>query len=342
MLRGKIMERRDTITYCENCAEKKEFILKKMPYEQVVRDKKYQFMITKAFCKDCGKEVFPQFIFNLNTKEVDAQYRKKENIITLKEINSLLDMYKIGKTPLSLTLGFGEVTINRYFNGQVPSKEYSDIMRRALSDVAFMKACLNDNKAKIADSAYKKAMEAIGDLEKLFSKTSKKLLMVIAYIFSLGTDVTPLVLQKILYYVQSIYRAVYHKEIFCEPCEAWVHGPVYRSVYNMFKDFKYNPIDDDRFYLIRGIVSTLSDQEKNIINIVMNSFGIYSGKTLENITHKELPWKKAREGYLPYELSSQEITVADIENYFNNIGEKYSLDSVDGLKQYIYDKLYVG
>ncbi|MCI9068193.1 MAG: Asp-tRNA(Asn)/Glu-tRNA(Gln) amidotransferase subunit GatC, partial [Lachnospiraceae bacterium] len=46
-------------------------------------------------------------------------------------IEKLMKIYKIGKAPLSLALGFGEVTITRYFSGQIPSKEYSDIMRKA-------------------------------------------------------------------------------------------------------------------------------------------------------------------------------------------------------------------
>ena len=51
------------------------------------------------------------------------------------DIERLMKIYKIGKAPLSLALGFGEVTIPRYLEGQVPSKEYSDIMKTALSSL---------------------------------------------------------------------------------------------------------------------------------------------------------------------------------------------------------------
>ena len=34
----------------------------------------------------------------------------------------------------------------------------------------------------------------------------------------------------------------------------------------------------------------LTDEEKEIIDMVLNSFGMHSGKTLERITHKESPW----------------------------------------------------
>ena len=64
--------------------------------------------------------------------------------------NFCLKIYKIGKAPLSLALGFGEVTITRYLSGQIPSKEYSDIMKMALSSPTFMKEKLQENKGKIA------------------------------------------------------------------------------------------------------------------------------------------------------------------------------------------------
>ena len=71
-----------------------------------------------------------------------------------------MKIYKIGKGPLSLALGFGEITVTRYLDGQIPSKEYSDIMKAALSSPAYMKEKLQENRDKIAPTAYKKSMEA--------------------------------------------------------------------------------------------------------------------------------------------------------------------------------------
>lgn len=31
-----------------------------------------------------------------------------------------------------------------------------------------------------------------------------------------------------------------------------IYGPVYPEVYDLFRDFKYNPIDDARFALLEG------------------------------------------------------------------------------------------
>lgn len=32
--------------------------------------------------------------------------------------------------------------------------------------------------------------------------------------------------------------------MFVEDCRIWIHGPVYPGVYDLFRDFKYNPIED--------------------------------------------------------------------------------------------------
>ncbi len=42
-----------------------------------------------------------------NIREVDEQYRAAEGIISIDDIEKLMKIYKLGKAPLSLALGFG-------------------------------------------------------------------------------------------------------------------------------------------------------------------------------------------------------------------------------------------
>lgn len=82
----------------------------------------------------------------------------------------------------------------------------------------------------------------------------------------------------LLYYIQGNYAAIYDKPLFDAPCEAWVHGPVYRNVYNLFRDFKYNPIDDDRFVPLKESALPLTPEAKEVVDRVLDTFGMYSGK----------------------------------------------------------------
>jgi len=65
--------------------------------------------------------------------------------------------------------------VPRYLEGQVPFKEYSDVVRAALTSPAYMKQKLMENREKITDAAYKKAMTAAVSLESLFSVSEKML-----------------------------------------------------------------------------------------------------------------------------------------------------------------------
>lgn len=329
------MERRD---FCIECRKETEYVLQKKKIVKNIREKEYTFEITVAVCTECGEEMSIPGIIDQNVQEIDEQYRAMEGIVSIDDIKKIMDIYKIGKAPLSLALGFGEVTIPRYLEGQVPSKEYSDIIKAALSSPAYMKQKLTENREKLTDTAYRKVLAAVESIESLFS-VSDKMLQVIAYIFEKLEEVTPLMLQKLLYFIQGIYSALYGSPIFEEDCRAWIHGPVYPEVYKLFRDFKYNPIDDARFALLKGREDILAEDEKHVIDLVVNTFGIYSGKVLEKITHNEDPWKDARKGYGDSIPSSELLPKKRIMEYYILINQKYGIDTEDGLRIYIRDML---
>lgn len=110
----------------------------------------------RDFCIECRKETE----YLLQKKEIDEQYRAAEGLVSIDDIEKLMKIYKIGKAPLSLALGFGEVTIPRYLEGQIPSREYSDVVRAALASPVNMKQKLMENRDKLTDAAYRKAMAA--------------------------------------------------------------------------------------------------------------------------------------------------------------------------------------
>lgn len=326
-------ERRRT-DFCIECRNETEYVLQKRRIVRMIRDREYSFEITMAICSECGEEMSIPGLIDRNVQEIDEQYRWTEGIVTVKDIERLMKLYKIGKGPLSLALGFGEVTIPRYLEGQIPSKEYSDIIKSALSSPAFMREKLAGNREKLTDAAYKKAMAAAEGLEVLFC-VSEKMLGVIACIFEELEEVTPLMLQKLLYFIQGIYSALYGKPLFEEDCRAWVHGPVYPEVYTLFRDFKYNPIDDVRFGLLKGTDDVLTEEERDVIDRVVNTFGIYGGKVLERITHNEGPWKSARKGYGDQVPSSELVSKDSIRKYYESVNEVYGVGSEEGVREYI-------
>lgn len=181
--------------FCIECRKETEYLLQKRDMVKTIKDKSYKFEITVAVCMECGREMSIPGLIDKNVQEIDEQYRAMEGLVSMEDIEKLMKIYKIGKAPLALALGFGEVTIPRYLEGQVPSREYSDIIKAALASPAYMKQRLMENRSKLTDAAYKKSMAAADSIERLFN-VSDKMLRVIAYVFERLEEVTPLMLQK--------------------------------------------------------------------------------------------------------------------------------------------------
>lgn len=197
---------------CPECRTYTGYIIKKEKRKYIIRDQEYYFDITVAYCEKCGEEIEVPGLLDLQMKEVDEQYRKKENIVFINEIEKLMTLYDIGKAPLSLGLGFGEITITRYLKGQVPSKEYSDIIKNALESPKYMLNKLIENKNKIAANAFEKAEKCALNLEKMFN-ISSKMLSTISYIFEESLEIRHLLCKKyfilykefILLYMMFLY-----------------------------------------------------------------------------------------------------------------------------------------
>jgi len=326
------------VDFCTECRKETEYEFGKKTCTHVIKDKEYSFEVFTAVCKECGNQMCVPGLIDLNNRVIDRQYRQKENLVSVDDIKDLMEIYNLGKAPVSLALGFGEITITRYLTGQMPSGEYSYIIRNALESPEFMIELLDRNKNKMGLVAYRKAMQEAQELKRLFG-ISKRMLLTISYIFEKMEEITPLALQKILYYIQGFSMVNRGMPMFSEDCEAWVHGPVYDGVYNLFKGFKYSPIEDNRFAIIRNRYKELEAEEKEIIDLVLDSFGMYSGKVLEEITHKESPWINARARCLPMESSNVVIKQDTIRDYFMEVSERYDITSVSEIKKYIRDML---
>lgn len=126
-------------------------------------------------------------------------------------------------------------------------------------------------------------------------------------------------LQKLLYYIQAWNLAFFKKPLFDDKFEAWIHGPVNTTIYNRFNPTKYIFSEIYSSDIIEENISEiLSEDEKRHINIVLESYAKYSGVELEDMSHKEEPWIKAREGYEANQRCNVEIDNDLLTQYFGS------------------------
>lgn len=130
------------------------------------------------------------------------------------------------------------------------------------------------------------------------------------YFLSKNVELTDIQVQKLVYYAYSWYMVKNSgKKLFEERPEAWVHGPVFRSLFYAMKDYKN--------FLDFSEVSTIGKSMTDFLNIIFDVYGKYSGNELEKLTHSETPWIKARVGLAPCEPSTRNIEDEEILAYYS-------------------------
>ena len=317
--------------FCENCRKLVNYTIEVCKQKTKIKGKEYCYQKEIATCEECKNEINVNEIMEQNLRKIDEEYRKQENIITIKEIEEILNKYAIGKKPLARLLGWGEVTIIRYLKGDIPSKPYSEELRRIAQDKEYMKRVLIENKEKIPSSTYHTVLTSIEQTNRM----GKQIEEVSQYLIYRCEEITNLTLEKLLYYAQGFYQAFFDEPLFEEDCEAWVHGPVYPEIYDKYKMYQSKMIEEQ---ICSEAVEGIKENKKELLDAIVRSFGYYSGKALEKMTHMEDPWIKARNGSIGEERGKNSISKEEMKRYFKNIKEQYNMRKVTDIHKYSEDQ----
>lgn len=121
---------------------------------------------------------------------------------------------------------------------------------------------------------------------------------------SKGESISPMKLQKLVYYAHGWYAGHTQKPLINETIEAWQYGPVIASLYHEFKQFGSNAIkskatdfDSANFSIVEVQAPTEEPIRKFLTN-VWNSYGHFTGIKLSEMTHAagspwEITWKNS-------------------------------------------------
>ena len=117
---------------------------------------------------------------------------------------------------------------------------------------------------------------------------------------AIAVPITPMKLQKLLYYCHADFLSLYGKPLIDDQFEAWQFGPVMPSVFQEFKQFSGNPISSraKRFNPVTAVVEvappcSLGDAELQV-KALFNLYVRFSATSLSNMSHVENgPWSEA-------------------------------------------------
>lgn len=140
------------------------------------------------------------------------------------------------------------------------------------------------------------------------------------YILDSVGQISTLKLQKLTYYCQAWSLAWTHKPLFKEDFQAWSNGPVNPELFNYFQGeiFIYkNKINK------RKLTYTLTSEDIEKINTVLEYYGELSGNVLSSFTRTEKPWKNARKDVPAGVSCSKIITKKSIEDFYSALLFEY-------------------
>lgn len=107
--------------------------------------------------------------------------------------------------------------------------------------------------------------------------------------FGTGEYVTPMKLQKLLFFVTCLYQRYTGRRLLTESFQPWQYGPVCRSVYDEFKGFGGKPITryaQDALGKVTAVDESSSPSLRKALNLVWENMGDLSAVKLSRVTHR--------------------------------------------------------
>lgn len=242
----------------------------------------------------------------------------EDSIITIEEIQRILLDYRIGKKPLAKLLGWGETTIIRYIDGDIPTNEYSDKLKALINNPCYYYDILLKNKDCLTGVAFRKSKKAV--LSKIMDS---KINVISQYIINkYEGETSPGYVQLLLYYVQGFSLAIYGKEMFPDEYSLNYSNMPYSKLYEDLKARGINCVELEE--------DVISREDRNLIDKVLESFEWYGLKALDTMSNNEKALLK-----ISRDKSNNKIVAKEtIKSFFNEILVQYEIHGINEINKY--------
>lgn len=247
----------------------------------------------------------------------------QDAIITKDEVRDILIEYNIGKKPLAKLLGWGETTIIRYIEGDIPTIEYSKKLKQIKEDPNFYYDMLIKNQDKLTTVAFKKSRRAV-----LSIMMKSKIKLIAQYIINKSNgEITARRIQAILFYSQVISLGIYGLKLFEEECRESYNNMPYISLYENMKKSGLKVIDFNTDYL--------AAEEREIIDHVYDAFEWFGPKAIRTLIELEM------KDYTDKTViqKNKAISMETLRSEYHIIFEKYNIQSSKDFLRYIQLRL---
>lgn len=141
------------------------------------------------------------------------------------------------------------------------------------------------------------------------------------YVLKRVGSINQLKLQKLIFYIQAFHLVFFDGPLVADEFEAWVHGPVSKKIWHHYKDQSYIYKDIPVPRGKAGPPKTLSREQVELIDEVLQAYSPLTSYQLEVLTHSEPPWIEARGNCLPEERCENSISRDSMKRYYRMLVE---------------------
>jgi len=154
---------------------------------------------------------------------------------------------------------------------------------------------------------------------------------------SLGDELTPMKLQKLVFFAHGWHLAIKNSPLIDEQVEAWSYGPVIRSLYREFRKYGDQAITEKGVFhkkrlkldgraTLQIVQPEINDDPesataiKPLLDRIWEVYGKYSAIQLSNMTHQPgTPWHSVHEQYDGKPPRGTDIPSNVIRDYFRSL-----------------------
>lgn len=308
---------------CTCCMEEHEVKTVLVLEQTTFKNVKIEYDASYFYCDAADELYMDEQQMQENDVRLKEAYRKEEGLLTSSEITGIRAKYGISQSDFCVLLGWGAKTITRYEGHQVQDKAHDTILRKIDGDSEWFLSLLYEARNSLASEAYRKYLDAATALYEKEQDTYLRKAIEASYARVQGNQLlqgnTHLSLDKVVdvirYFaaskqVTNLYKVKLMKLMWYADALSYknrgfaITGLVYQAMpmgavpigHNSIIDLSDVPCEEVDMgetnayhFSLKEATSfpALSDEEINILDIVIEKLGKMTKNQIVSFMHKE-------------------------------------------------------
>lgn len=308
---------------CTCCMEQHEVKTVLVPEHTYYKNEYVDYEATYFYC-DAAEELYAdEEQMRKNDIAMKDAYREKQGLLTSRQIIGIREKYDISQMDFCVVLGWDGKTITRYEKYQVQDKAHDTILKKIDEDPEWFLELLHDAKGSLSTDAYRKYLNRVMSLYEKSQDLYLRKTIEAKYTGLMGNEMfcgnTELSLEKvvdvILYFASSgkvtlLYKVKLMKLMWYADALSYkkrnytITGLIYQALpmgavpigHNLIIELQNVPCEEVNlgetyayYFHLREKTEypALSEDDKNILDVVIDRFGEMSKNEIVEFMHRE-------------------------------------------------------